>query len=158
SPMLVMYGTLHTPFSPGMRPRLTVPSGRRGVGCGGPDMPRPRPPPEGVGCAPGCWAPTAKNAVKRTATSELSTAPRRSVRTTPLLGRRSMSRPERSAARRVGLARRRKQPPAGRHEGDRSRVADIRAILGLRALDHHFVADVQRVARPSLTHQAVRAA
>src|SRR5947207_1329385 len=45
SPMLVMYGTLHTPFSPGTRPRFGVPSASRGVGSGGPDGPRapPRP-------------------------------------------------------------------------------------------------------------------
>src|SRR2546428_3031124 len=58
----------------------------------------------------------------------------------------------------VVLARRREQPLAGRGEDDHPRVADVRSVFGLAALDGHDVADLERVARPALAHEAVGAA
>ena len=71
--MLVMYGTAQTPFSPGMRPKFTVPSGSRGVGRTGPAWrPRPRPPPSCAGAAPApapCCAPSTQALDENTATA-----------------------------------------------------------------------------------------
>src|SRR5690349_4461779 len=55
-PMLVMYGVFHVPFSPGTRPKFTVPSASFGVGSAGPACrPRPRPP-CAAGAPPSCAA------------------------------------------------------------------------------------------------------
>src|SRR3989442_11409578 len=139
SPMLVMYGTFQTPCSPGTRPRLGVPSARRGVGSGGATgPPRPR-----------SCAPTPKNAVNGIAMIALSSAPRSRFRT---LNSASV------IAGGIALTRRGKEPLAGGRQHDRSHVPGARAVLGLTAFDGHDVADLGRVARPALTHQAVGAA
>src|SRR5439155_26332878 len=62
--------------SPVRRPRFTVPSANRGVGCGGPAGPRPRPPGPPA-CAAGGWAETPQNAVNTTAIAQTNAPIRR---------------------------------------------------------------------------------
>src|ERR1051325_8636167 len=115
------------PFAPGTRPKLTVPSARRGVGTDASALPRPRPCP----CA---WS---EKKIVETATASVSVVNRRRKFIDGL---------------RVGrvLARRGEQPLAAR-ERDRACVADVAAILGRAALDRDLVADLHRVAGPALT-------
>src|SRR5947209_6042157 len=142
SPMLVMYGTFQTPFSPATRPRLGVPSARRGVGSDGPaGPPRPR------SCAP---APM--NAVKKIAASALSSAPRSRFRTATSCASALLL-----LLRGIVLARCGEQPLSACRQDDDARVADVRAVLRLAALDRYLVANLERVAGPALAHQAVGA-
>src|SRR5512134_126021 len=176
--MFVMYGTFHVPFSPGTRPKLTVPSASRGVGsCG----PRPRPPPPcrapplgaGACAAPGCaccCASTQTVEANTAAAAAHTSAARTLLVTEELLGparaghyvvnpgchlraARSGGQGSRTPPLRgVALARRREQTLARRFENDRASVARRAAVLREASLDRHFVTDLHGVARPTLAH------
>src|SRR5688572_24468876 len=160
--MLVMYGTLHVPFSPGTRPKFTVPSASRGVGRAGAGAPRPpaRPPPPPcrapswagapAAAAPPCGACACNHAVdanKATAVAPESAVRRVFVTTSPLRKLRGNA-----------LARACEQALPGRRHQDGRGVAGGAAVLGQAALDGHLVTDLHGVSGPAVAHQAVGAA
>src|SRR6266540_5315209 len=112
------------PFSPGTRPRLGVPSARRGVAAG----------------LAACRAEIASDEAPATAITR-TIEPRRVLRTCLLW-----------------CARGGEKPLPGACEDDRPRVRERFAAPGEAAVHRHDITDLQRVPRPSLVHQAVRAA
>src|SRR5688572_19856920 len=144
--MLVIYGTLHVPFSPGTRPKLTVPSASRGVGGAGACAPRPpaRPPPPppcrappwpaappAAGAPPPCGACACTHTVD--ANTAAAVAPRSAVRrlfltNSPLRGLRGNA-----------GARSCEQPLTGRRHQNGGGVARRAAVLRQAALHGHLV-------------------
>ncbi len=156
------------PFSPGTRPKLTVPSASRGVGSCGP-RPRPRPPPP-------CRRQL-RRCRRLRGRPGLRLLLRRSPAPTPVESKhRCGSRAHQRGAEAVGHgtfgplepdatltawcpgSTPAKRRLTGRLEDNGARVAGRAAVLRQAAFDRHPFTDLHRVARPALAHQAVRAA